>query len=282
MDLAKRTLACGTLLLAALLSSAAAWGAQAAALLRVGGTGGALGTMRLLGDAFSQANPGVRIQVLPYIGSTGAIRGVAEGAIQLGLTARPLASDEHAMPLRVIPYAVTPVVFIAHAGVPDAGVSRQQVLDTYAGRRLAWSDGSPIRLILRPRRETDNVALRAWGPDMGDALDVALARRGMRSAATDHDAARDVERTPGALGTSTLALAVSEMRRFKVLAVDGVVPDLQTLESGRYPLSKRFYLVVPETPEPSVRAFVDFVRSPAGERILRANAQLPVARGEMR
>lgn len=278
----RRAAVCSSLLAFAVLCGGSAWGEEGRNVLHVGGTGAALGTMRLLGDAFSRTHPGVEVHVMPYIGSTGAIRGVADGVIQIGLSARPLGSSEQALPVRAVPYALTPFVFIAHHDVPVASISRQQVIDIYAGRLREWEDASPIRLILRPRRETDNAVLRAWGPDMADALDDALGRRGMRSAATEHDAARDVERTPGAFGTSTLALAVSEKRRFKVLALDGVVPGLRTLEDGSYPLAKRLYLVVASDASPAVRAFFDFVLTPAGARILRANAQLPITRREAR
>ncbi len=38
--------------------------------------------------------------------------------------------------------------------------------------------------------------------------------------------------------------------------------------AGRYPLHKRFYLVVREPPSAAAREFVDFVRSPAGQALL--------------
>lgn len=280
MNFSRRATARQMLLAVIMLCAGGAAAATGSTVLHIGGTGAALGTMRQLGEAFRHGNPGVEVHVMPYIGSTGAIRGVVDGSVQIGLSARPLGSSEQALPVRAIPYAVTPFVFVAHSSAPADNVTRQQVIEIFAGRQQAWSDGSPIRLILRPRRETDNVTLRGWGPDMADALDSALARRGMRSAATDHDAARDVERTPGALGTSTLALAVSEGRRFKILSLDGVKPSLQGLQDGSYPLSKRLYLVVADNASPAVRAFANFVVSAAGTRILRANGQLPVARGE--
>src|SRR3990172_6672787 len=41
--------------------------------LTLGGTGGSLATMRILGDAFSKANPGTRLKIVPSLGSTGGI-----------------------------------------------------------------------------------------------------------------------------------------------------------------------------------------------------------------
>lgn len=251
-------------------------------LLNVGGTGAALGTMRVLGEAFARARPGVRINVMTYIGSSGAIKGVAQGTIQVGVSGRAAKESELGLPVRLVPYAVTPFVLAAHPGVPVAGLSRKQVADIYAGRQTTWPDGSPIRLILRPRRETDNDSLRSVSPEMSDALEAAFARPGMRSAATDQDAATAIARTPGALGPTTLALAVSEQRPIKALAIDDVAPSVAALESDRYRLTKRLYLVLPEKPSAAVDAFVDFVFSPAGHAILTRNAQLPIARGTTR
>lgn len=282
MDFGRRALARTALLVVAIACGGAAGADGDRTVLQVGGTGAALGTMRQLGEAYAREYPGMQVHVLPYIGSTGAIKGVVEGVIHVGLSARPLGSDEQAKPVRLIPYALTPLIFIAHPDAPVAGVSRQEVAAMYAGRRRNWDDGSPIRLVLRPRRETDNAVLRAWAPEMADALETAFARRGMRIAPTDHDSARDVERTPGAFGTSTLALALSERRRFKVLALDGVMPSLRSLEDQSYAPVKRLYLVVANDAPPAARAFVDFVLSPAGARMLRANGQLPIARGDAR
>lgn len=62
--------------------------------LRIGGSGAALGTMRLLADAFSVKNPEVRITVAPSLGSGGGIKALAGGAIDLAVTSRPMDESE--------------------------------------------------------------------------------------------------------------------------------------------------------------------------------------------
>ena len=69
------------------LCCALAWltqGAFAQSVVRVSGTGSGIGGMRLLGQAFMQANPAVRIEVQPALGSTGGISALMAGHIELG------------------------------------------------------------------------------------------------------------------------------------------------------------------------------------------------------
>lgn len=52
------------------------FGAPSAGLaetLKIGGTGGDLGTMRQLGEAFTAKHPGVTVEVLPSLGSGGGV-----------------------------------------------------------------------------------------------------------------------------------------------------------------------------------------------------------------
>ena len=53
---------------------------------KIRGTGGDLGTMRQLGEAFQKRHSGVTMDVLPCLGS-GGIKAVLAGAIDIGLSA---------------------------------------------------------------------------------------------------------------------------------------------------------------------------------------------------
>lgn len=267
----------GALLVAAFLNPLLA-GSVGADTLRVGGTGAALGSMRLLGEEFSRSHPEITVRVLPYIGSTGAIKEVLAGNIDLGLSGRPAKPAEEKDDLRLERYADTLLVIATHPAVNLKSISSQQLAAIYAGQTLRWDNGGLIRLILRPASETDNEVLRKISPALDRALDVALARPGMRYAATDQDAAEMIEQSPGALGTTTLALVLSERRRLGITAIDGIMPSVETLKNGRYPFRKPLFLVSRSRPSAALQSFIDFVRSPRGHDILLANGQLPVTR----
>lgn len=244
--------------------------------IKVGGTGAALGAMHLLGSEFSRRNPAIKIEVLPYIGSTGAIKNVDSGGIDLGISGRVLKPGEDKLDVRLSRYALTPLVIAGHPGLALKSISRARLAALYSGQTTRWDDGSAVRLVLRPANETDNDVLRTMSPELGRALDTALARPGMRYAATDQDAAEAIEQVPGAIGTSTLGLVRSEKRHVSILALDGVMPGIDTLKSGQYPYHKPLFLVTRGQPSAAVQAFVAFIRSPHGQNLLAANGQLPV------
>jgi ABC-type phosphate transport system substrate-binding protein len=54
-------------------------GPALAETVRISGTGGAIGGMRLLAEAFRKAEPGVDVFILPSLGSSGGIRAVLAG-----------------------------------------------------------------------------------------------------------------------------------------------------------------------------------------------------------
>jgi phosphate transport system substrate-binding protein len=119
-------------------------------------------------------------------------------------------------------------------------------------------------------------------PAMSAAVDIALRRKAMIVATTDHDAADAIETVPGAFGGTTLSLVLSEKRALRVLALDGIVPSVRTMADRSYPYSKTFFMVTKKNPPASVRRFIDFVRSPAGAAILAKNGQEAVRQGGIR
>ena len=264
------------LLLTALVCGTGA-DAHAAEVMKIAGTGAALGTMELLGAEFAKSRPDLQVQVLPYIGSTGAIKAVHTGAISIGLSGRPADADEQKLDVRLVRYAITPFAIVTHPDVKASGITRGQLAAIYSGKQTRWQDGTLIRLILRPAKETDSQILKTISAEVSSSLDSALRRKGMTLAGTDQEAADVIAATTGALGTTTLALLVSEKRTLNVLALDGVMPTTKALSEGSYPYYKPLYLVVPKSPSPTVKAFVEFVFSSAGRSVLLANAQVPVA-----
>lgn len=249
--------------------------ASAEEVLKIGGTGGALGTMRRIASAYSQSHPDVRIEFMPSIGSGGAVKAVSKGALDIGLIARPLKERERHLNLQVREYAASPVIFATSTTCPRTDITTEELIMVYGGELRQWPCGSRVRLVLRPADDSDTRAIRGISPAMNEAVDKALTRSGMLVALTDQDAADVLVRGPERFGTSTLALIVTEARPLRVLSLNGVVPTLQALADGSYPLSKTFALVTNVPPSPHEASFIDFVFSPAGRKILEEAGNLP-------
>ncbi len=240
--------------------------------IRISGAGGAIGTMRILGEAFRKTNPGIRVEILPSMGSSGSVKAVLAGRLDIGLSVRTLSGEERAQGVVETRYARTPFVFGVNSTLKMTGLTLEDVAGIYGGKR-DWENGKRIRLVLRPPEDSDIAVLKSMSPAMSAAVDIALRRKGMIMATTGHDAADAIESVPGAFGATTLSLLLSEKRALRILSLDGITPSVRTMADGSYPYSKTFFMVTRKNLPASVRRFIDFVRSPAGAAILAKNGQ---------
>ena len=242
--------------------------AAAATVLKIGGTGSALGSMQQLALAFEQGHGGIEINILPSLGSTAGIKAVLNGGLDLALASRPLTASEQLAGAVEEEYAKSPLVFVTNGMVNQKDVTLRELEAIYSCRTTNWPDGRRIRLILRPEKDIDTKLLCALSPAMAQAVKALIARPGMIIAITDQESTAAVTKTPGALGCATLTEIMSQNSPVNVLSFNGVQPSVKTLADRSYPMAKTLYLVTtPQTP-PAARQFADFIRSPAGRAIL--------------
>lgn len=235
--------------------------------VRLGGTGSGLELMRRLAAAFRQVDPAFDLQVVPNLGSTGGLKALGLGGVQIAVISRDLKPEEASQGWTAKRLGRTPFV-LATTRRDVAGLTRAQIADIYSGRLSKWPDGQPIRLVLRPASDGDTHLLASFSPAIKTALDAAMARDGMVSALTDQESLDAIERLPGALGTTSLTMLRVDTRKARALPIDGVAPTPGHLASGHYPYSKPLLLVTSANATPSVRRFIEFTRSPVGTGML--------------
>lgn len=251
-------------------------------VLRIGGVGSALPSMELVAGAFQKSHRGVKVQVVPSLGSSGGIKAVLDGAIDIGLSGRPLKDEEQKKGAIGIEYAITPFVFVTHNTTPAYGLSTRELVEIYDGKRQTWSDGTRVRLVLRPESDVDTTIVKRISREMELAVKAALSRQGMIVAITNQDSDKAVEATRGSLGTSTLAQVISERRSLKVLSFNGVRPSVKALDGGTYPLAKHFYLITVSRKTDLAKQFISFLFSQEGRKILLENGNMPSEDKSMR
>lgn len=263
-------------LLAAAMFSVGTSAASAVETVRMGGTGAATAMLAQLFDAFGGAEKGIELQVVPSLGSSGALRALDDGALDLAVSGRALTSQERGMGLTQRLAIRTPYVLITSH--PDPGIIKSiDVAELYKSPKAAWGDGSGIRLILRPKSDSDSAVLAGMFPGMADAIEQARQRPDVPIAATDQDNADLAERAPSTLAGSTFTQVKTERRNLRLVAIDGVEPSLENLESGDYPYEKTLYFVLSLKKSAAVEDFLAFLNSPAGHAALRAAGNLPAA-----
>ena len=253
--------------------------------LIITGSGSGIGAMQRMGEFFQKKHPDVAIDLLPGIGSTGGIKAVKEGRIDIGLSSRPLTPEERSMGIIEEPYGRTPFVFAVQESNPTNGVTLTEIEDIYAGKRKTWSDGTPIRLILRPLHDSFSVYLTSINPRLKSAAEKAHSIPGVFVGVTDQEAAEQIEKTRGSFGTTSSSLMAVEKRRIKALFVDGAAPapsniaDGVHLSAGKYPFTMTMSLVYKKDADKgAVKDFIKFVFSKDGRKLLSESGHVTLPR----
>lgn len=129
-----------TLLLALLIFPGVGGAEQAAsgvANIRIGGTGAALATLQILGDAFKKTRAPVTIVIVPSLGSGGGIKAVLAGAIDLAaVIGRPLKEAERGQGAIATGYARTPFVFATAAATKVLAITLRELPNIYSGDKV--------------------------------------------------------------------------------------------------------------------------------------------------
>lgn len=246
--------------------------------LAIPGSGNPEHVLGELAAAFNKQYPAHRVTVPSLTGMAGALREVEAGTASIGRVGRTLKDEERSKGFTYVPLGRDAVVFVAGASVTARTISQSQVVDTYAGKTTDWRElggkPGPIRAISReatnPAREAINRVIRPF--------ETIVFGENIKSVHLDPQMIELLDRYPSSLGflnQSALAACRTGIVR---LALDGVEPTLENLEIGRYPLWLDLGLIYkPGGLTPAGKAFLDFVKSPAGARILREHGVVPGA-----
>lgn len=236
--------------------------------IKIGGTGVALGAMQLLAETFQKAHPDAKVVIVPGLGSGGGKKALLGGAIDVAVTSKGGKAREKLEGAVAVLYGRSPFVFATAKKNPVSALTTKDIIEIWSGRMTTWPNGQRLRLILRPESDTDTDVLKSISPAMAESVKAALTRPGIKMAVTDNESADAIESTPGALGTSLLALIIAEKRSLKPLLLNGVEGTPKTIADGSYPYFRSLYLMTRRQPSDLARQFVSFVVSARGREIL--------------
>ncbi len=247
-------------------------------LLIFAGSGANLSITRILAREFNKSNPNIKIEVPSSIGSTGGINAVIDGQITVALASRPLREKEKKIGLRVIPYAQTAVVIGANSSVIDDNITFIDLLNIYKGTKTRWSDGQEIIVLSREPGDSSNLILFNNIPGFKEVYEQSQKDRRWQTFFTDQENNQALVKTPFAIGLTDTGLIANEQPNIKVLKVNGISPTAENVIDGKYLLTKTLSFILPSNSEIpfDVQAFIDFVRSSEGEKILKKHGYFPV------
>jgi phosphate transport system substrate-binding protein len=241
--------------------------------IRIDGSAGVAPLVTALANDYRAREKQTTIAIATGLGSSARIDSVSAGRIDIAMASHGIDLERiRARGLTAHEIARTAVVFAVHSSVLIDSLSRQQVCDLYAGKLKRWREVGgpdvPVQTLWRPPGEVDaDVALGSL-----DCLGRAVPTETIARA---DDMATRLAAAPGALGLTSRTYVDQSGGKMRAITLDGVAPSAENVESGKYGMVRRSYLLTKSAPLPAVARFLSFVRSPEGDRVIRANGAVP-------
>lgn len=88
-----------------------------------------------------------------------------------------------------------------------------------------------------------------------------------------------VKKTPAAIGYSGMGYMTAGVKQLHVAKTKGapaVAPAIKTVKDHTYPIARPMFMYTPGTPSPDVKAYIDWVLSPAGQKVVEDTGYVPM------
>jgi phosphate transport system substrate-binding protein len=231
--------------------------------------GGALAQVTALTKRFTELHPGLN-WLIENVGSDAGVGLVVSKHSDLGAISRDLTAAEKGT-VSLEPLGVVGTAVAVNPDNPVKNLTIAQVRQVFGGEITNWSKlggpDLPIRIFVR---DTTAATRQSFDEYVFAGMTPAYAS----SAATvgsNAEMATSIRSFAGGIGMATLKQATVDDPKLRLLAIDGVPATMAALNDGSYKIRRPLFLVYPVDPtkmKPDVKLFLDFVRSPEGQKIL--------------
>ncbi|WP_379162158.1 PstS family phosphate ABC transporter substrate-binding protein [Paenibacillus sp. sgz5001063] len=174
--------------------------------------------------------------------------------------------------LKLTPIGREAFVFFVNKRNPVSSLTTEQIKDIYAGQLKNWKEvggkNNRIRAFQRDEGSGSQTMLEKimddrplMTPPQEDVMDLMS---GIISQTSDY------RNFKNALGFSFLfyTTKMNKNDQIKLLAIDGVQPDQESIRNGMYPMTSEFYAVTAGSVNPNVKPFLDWIQSAEGQELV--------------
>lgn len=204
-------------------------------------------------------------------GSGAGIQAVQSGTCDIGLSSRELKDEEKAAGLVGTVVAYDGIAVIVNPENPVTELDMQTIAKIYTGQITNWSEvgGTDTQIVLIGREAGSGT--RSGFEEIVGVEDACDYRQEPTSTG---DVITAVAGNPGAIGYASVA---SVKDTVKAVAVNGVMPNEQTVKDGSYAIQRPFVLVTVEGKALSEAAqkFFDYATSEEANEIILAAGVVP-------
>lgn len=267
----KHTLLALTLVIASTLA------AQAQSTLRIRGSD-TLGAKLIpsLAEAFKKQGGKVSFDIAAE-GSSTAFTNLAAGTAEIGMSSRKIKADERTLcrsksiNVNEIEIAWDMITVVVNKNNPITDLKKKQVMQIFAGDIKDWSElgGTPGPISVYTRNTSS-----------GTYKDfMTMAMKGREYGANSQKMAGNEqivsEVSSNANGIGYVGYAYAGAKGIKVVSIDGSFPNPAAVKS--YVLSRPTFLYTNGEPAGTIKDFIDFCRSAAGDAIIGKTGFVPLS-----
>jgi len=226
--------------------------------------------VEVLAEEYAHVYPEVEIDVQGG-GSSAGITAVESGAADIGMSSRNLKDSE--LVFWNIEIAKDGLALIVNPDNPVRNLTMEQIRAIYKADIETWSPlgGAEAKIHIITREEGSGTRSAFEEMVMGDE------RISPKAIVQDSNGAvrQLVADDKYSIGFISLGLVDVGQRPVVALQIDGVEASRYNIENGQYRLFRPFVLVAENEPTGPVMEFIEYIRSPEGQRILSDEGLIP-------
>lgn len=244
---------------------------NAKGILKISGGTAHIPVMKEAAKRIMQHNPDIQISIAGG-GSGVGIKQVGEGLVDIGNSGRKPTDDEIAKyGLEMFKWAIDGVGVVVNPQNPVKALGKTQLQEVFAGKIANWRQlGGPDKAInLYTRDKASGTRAVFWKKALDRSEISTRANHVVSNGAMKSAVAND----PYGIGYVSVGHIDASVAP---VALDGVVPTLETVQSGQYKIARGLYSNTKGAPTGLARLFIDYLFSSEGQGIAGEKGFIPV------
>jgi phosphate transport system substrate-binding protein len=239
--------------------------------IKISGGTAHIPVMKVVAEQIMTANPNVQISIAGG-GSGVGIKQVGEGLVDIGNSGRTPSDEEvQKYGLSIFKWAIDGVGVVVNPQNPVKALTSDQLKEIFAGKITNWHQvgGADKGIDLYTRDEASGTREVFWKKalkkgDISPKANVVPSNGAMKTA---------VANDPYSIGFVSVGHIDSSVAP---VALDGVLPTLETVKQGTYKVARGLYSNTKGSPTGLTEKFINYLLSAQGQQIAAQNGFIPV------
>jgi phosphate transport system substrate-binding protein len=224
-------------------------------------------------------------RILVNAGGSGVgIHSVAGGRADIGMASRGISQDENKRfeksHLKIHPLGLDAVACVVSSEIYQAGVQQltaRQIAGIYLGEIRNWKEvGGPNRKIVvvdkERHRGTRHVFMQYVFGNASQRTPGTLLVTG-----SNNEEQAKIAQSDSAIGMLSFNWINEDVKAVSLLDHGKeIMPTWEEVRQGSYPIVRKLNFITAGNPKGEVKAFIDFVKGPVGQKIVEESGYIPI------